>query len=75
MGPGFGRSYLALPKGKGIRVRLCAKRCLTMTSTDAGPSLAMQRAGRIADLNDWAWAYVSGLPLSRGLAKVSVTYL
>ncbi|MEO7381019.1 MAG: hypothetical protein ABIV25_04680 [Paracoccaceae bacterium] len=46
-----------------------------MTSTDAGPSLAMQRAGRVADLNDWVWQYVSGLPLSAGLCRVTVAYL
>ena len=75
MGPGFGRSYLALPEGPGHRVRICAKRCLTMTSTDAGPAKSMQRAGRICDMNDWAWAYVTGKPLSAGLAYVTVTYL
>jgi hypothetical protein len=75
MGAGYGRSYLALPGGPGIHVVICALRCLAMTSTDAGPSLSMQRAGRIADLNDWAWAYVSGLPPSRGLAYVTVEYL
>lgn len=75
MGSGFGRSYLALPEGPGHRVRICAKRCWTMTSTDAGPDKAMQRAGRVCDLNDYIWHYVTGLPLSRGLAKVTVTYL
>ena len=76
MGSGFGRSYLALPSGKGHRVRICGSRaCWTMTSTDAGPDKAMQRAGRIADLNDWVWAKVSGLPLSRGLCHVTVEYL
>ena len=75
MGPGFGHSYLALPEGRGHRVTICAKRCLTMTSTDAGPDKAMQRAGRVCDLNDWAWQYVTGLPLSRGLGTVTVTYL
>lgn len=75
MGSGFGRSYLALPEGPGHRVRICAKRCWTMTSTDAGPALFMQRKGRICDMNDWAWQYVTGLPLSRGLGTVTVTYL
>jgi hypothetical protein len=75
MGSGFGHRYLALPGGPGIRVRICAARCLVMTSTDAGPALFEQRAGRIADLNEWAWSYVSGLPLSRGLAHVTVEYL
>ena len=76
MGPGFGHGYLALPEGKGHRVRICGDGgCLTMTSTDAGPDKAMQRAGRVCDLNDWAWAKVTGLPLSRGLGIVTVTYL
>jgi len=78
MGSGFGRSYLALPEGPGHRVRICgAGGCLTMTSTDAGPSKAMQREpyNRVADLNDWAWSKVCGIPLSRGLCSVEVTYL
>lgn len=74
MGAGFGRSYLALPGGPGHRVTICAARCWTMTSTDAGPDLAMQRAGRICDLNDWVFAYVTGKPLSAGLAYVTVAY-
>lgn len=76
MGSGFGRSYLALPEGRGHRVRICGEGdCVTMTSTDAGPDKAMQRAGRVCDLNDYVWAKVTGLPLSRGLAHVTVTYL
>lgn len=75
MGPGCGRSYLALPGGPGHHVRICAARCLVMTSTDAGPALFLQRRGRIADMNDWAWSYVTGLPLSRGLGTVTVEYL
>lgn len=77
MGPGFGTSYLALPEGKGHRVRICALRCWTMTSTDAGPALFMQREpyNRVADLNDWVWHYVTGKPLSAGIAWVRVTYL
>ena len=75
MGSGFGSAYLALPEGPGHRVRICAKRCWTMTSTDAGPSLSMQRDGRVCDLNDDRWAYITGLPLSRGLGWVTVTYL
>ena len=46
-----------------------------MMSTDAGPSLSMQRAGRVCDLNDYIWQYVTGLPLSRGLGTVTVEYL
>ena len=75
MGPAFPSSYLALPRGAGITVRICgAGGCVTMRSTDAGPDLAMQRAGRVADLSDAVWQAVCGLPLSAGLCKVAVTY-
>lgn len=75
MGSGFGRTYLALPEGPGHRVRICAARCLDMISTDAGPALFEQRAGRIADLNDWAWHYITGKPLDAGLAWVRIERL
>lgn len=55
----LGDRYLALPAGPGVRVRICSSstRCLVRTSTDAGPDLAMQRRGRVADLSfvDFAW--------------------
>lgn len=75
MGLGFPPSYLALPGGRGATVTVCgAGGCATIRSTDAGPDLAMQRAGRVADLSDAVWARVCGLPLSAGLCRVSVEY-
>jgi hypothetical protein len=70
----YGDDYLALPDGPGITVTICAKRCLTMTSTDAGPDKAMQRAGRVADIGINAWEYICGLPRSAGLCRVTVDY-
>ena len=69
----FGSAYLALPGGPGIRVTICGRRCLTMTSTDAGSSKAMQRAGRIADIAVRKWEYICGVPRSVGLCPVTVT--
>lgn len=70
----FGENYLALPAGAGHIVRICgAARCLVMVSTDSGPDLAMQRAGRVADIGVVAWEYLTGLPRSRGLAGVTIT--
>jgi len=58
-GPSLGGRYLALPGGPGQLVWICStrSRCLERTSTDAGPNLAMQRLGRIADVSfvDFAW--------------------
>jgi len=69
----YGSRYLALPQGPGHRVRICGKGgCLTMTSTDAGPSLASQRAGRVADIGVLAFERICGVNRSVGLCKVSV---
>jgi hypothetical protein len=70
----FGAHYLALPEGPGHTVVICGARCLTMTSTDAGPSKAMQRKGRIADIAVRKWEYICALPRSSGLCPVTVTY-
>jgi len=70
----FGARYLALPGGPGIRVTICGARCLTMTSTDAGPSKAMQRLGRVADIGVRSWEYICGVPRSVGLCPVTVQY-
>lgn len=75
MGSAFPASYLALPRGSGVMVRICgAGGCVTMRSTDAGPDRAMQRLGRVADLSNGTWLHVCGLPLSAGLCQISVTY-
>ena len=70
----YGSRYLALPEGRGLPVRICAARCLELTSTDAGPDRAMQRAGRVADIGVIAWEHICGLPRSRGLCEVTVEY-
>lgn len=50
--PSLGDRYLALPGGPGQLVRICVgRRCLERTSTDAGPALFEQRAGRVADVS------------------------
>lgn len=77
MGPGYGRSYLALPWGPGVRVRICGPAaCVVQTSTDAGPALFMQRRGRVADLSDAVFAQLCGCSAaigeSPGLIPVTV---
>lgn len=70
----YGADYLALPEGSGHEVTICAARCRTMTSTDAGPDRAMQRRGRVADIGVRAWEYICGKPRSVGLCRVTITY-
>jgi len=73
MPPRYGARYLALPQGPGHRVTICgAGGCLTMTSTDAGPSKASQRAGRVADIGVLAWERICGVPRSAGLCRVTI---
>jgi len=73
MGPAWPPDYLALPEGRGWRVRLCgASGCATMTSTDAGPDRAMQRLGRVADLSVETFSAICGVPWTRGLCEVTV---
>ncbi len=74
-GPGWD-GWLALPEGPGVRVRICgAGGCVVRTSTDAGPSLAMQRAGRIVDLDVPDFEAVCGCSWRTGLVRVTVEYL
>jgi hypothetical protein len=72
----YGSRYLALPGGPGLRVTICSRgRCIRRTSTDAGPSLAMQRAGRVADLSFRDFAFLCKCqPSAVGLIVVSVQY-
>ncbi|MES2210923.1 MAG: hypothetical protein V4515_12195 [Chloroflexota bacterium] len=57
-----GSAYLAIPIGPGHLVDICGPAgCLTLVSTDAGPSLERQRAGRIADLAVELWEQISGV--------------
>lgn len=71
----YGRDYLALPQGRGWRVAICgAGGCWRTTSNDAGPDLAMQRRGRIADLAVIRWEQVCGVSRRLGLCPVTITY-
>lgn len=74
-GPGFD-GYLALPEGPGIRVRICGPAaCAIRTSNDAGPNLAMQRKGRVVDLDVPTFELVAGTSWRAGLVRVTVEYL
>lgn len=76
MGNSQGPRYLALPIGPGYRVRISgAGGSVVMVSTDAGPSLQMQRQGRVADLSRATFEFVCGLPASAGLCPVSISVL
>lgn len=70
----YGARYLALPQGAGHRVRVCGVRCITIRSNDIGP---VQRIfpDRVADLGVVLWEQVCGLPRSRGLCPVTVTFI
>lgn len=66
--------YLALPTGPHRRATICGPlACVTRVSTDAGPSKAMQRQGRVADLSIYDFATICGDP-GMGLCHVRVTY-
>ena len=75
-GDGY-EGYLALPEGPGVRVRVCGPAaCIERTSNDAGPSKAMQRQGRIVDLDATDFNEVCGCSWQTvGLVKVTVEYL
>ena len=76
--PGLGSRYLALPGGPGIRVTICGQesgRCVDRVSTDAGPDLAMQRAGRVADVSYSDFGLLCQChPPDVGLLPVTVQY-
>ena len=74
VGPGYGPRYLALPAGPGVTVYICGPvSCVVRTSTDAGPDLAMQRAGRVADLSYADFRAICGCdPYVVGLVRVTV---
>ncbi len=68
--------WLALPEGPGVTVRVCGPAaCIVRTSNDAGPDLAMQRAGRVVDLGPRMFEQVCGCAWTRGLVEVTVEYL
>lgn len=70
----YGARYLALPEGPGHRVRICAARCIVLTSMDTGPVRRIY-PDRVADLSVVLWERVCNLPRSHGLCRVSITVL
>lgn len=80
MGSTQGPGYLALPEGPGHAVTICGiktGRCINRTSTDAGPDLEMQRAGRVADLYRGDLFYLCAVgpqEADPGLCRVTVEY-
>ena len=75
--PGCYDGYLALPDGRGHRVKICSshsglRRCITGTSNDTGPT----KPGRIADLDVPAFEYLCKCQWRLvGEIKVTVEYL
>ncbi len=70
-----GPRYLAIPEGPGWIVEVCGPLgCLERVSTDAGPELWLQRAGRIGDLSSADFRAICG-PLSAGLCSGSYSIL
>jgi hypothetical protein len=71
-GPGYA-GLLALPSGRGHRVRICGPvACIERTSNDKGPA---RRLHRVADLNVADFEKVSGASWRKGLVRVTVEYL
>jgi hypothetical protein len=74
-GPGWD-GWIAWPDGPGWRLRVCGPGgCVVVVTTDAGPDRAMQRAGRIVDLDVETFERVAGASWTTGLTKVTVTVL
>lgn len=72
--PDLGPDYLATRFPVGTLVRICAVQCLFRTSTDFGPSAAIDPP-RIADLAVLDWEQLCGLPRDRGLCRGTVEAL
>lgn len=74
-GPGWD-GWIAWPSGPGWRLRVCGPGgCIVVVTTDAGPDLAMQRAGRVVDLDVATFELVAGTDWTVGLTRVTVTVL
>jgi hypothetical protein len=74
-GPGWD-GWIAWPSGPGWRLRICGPGgCIVVVTTDAGPDRAMQRAGRVVDLDVRSFEVVAGVDWSIGLTRVTVTVL
>jgi hypothetical protein len=71
----YGPGYLAIPEGRGWVVTVCGPLdCIERLSTDAGPALYLQRAGRIGDLASVMFLEICG-PLAAGLCAGSYTII
>ena len=67
MGAGYPDDYLALPIGPGHTVVACGPaRCLTLTSTDAGPARSALLRGIIGDLSVALFTRLCGCSPSQG---------
>ena len=74
-GPGWD-GWIAWPNGPGWRLRVCGPGgCVVVVTSDAGPDLAMQRAGRVVDLDVPSFEVVAGGAWTIGLTRVTVTVL
>lgn len=74
-GPGW-KGWIAWPQGPGWMLRICGPAdCVVVVTTDAGPDRAMQREGRIVDLDVATFERVAGASWTIGLTKVKVTVL
>jgi hypothetical protein len=57
----YGARYLATPEKRGTRLQVCGPMdCLTLTTNDVGPTLSLQRAGRIGDLSASVFQRICG---------------
>ena len=69
-----GPAYLAVPWGPGHLVEVAGPGgTITLVSTDAGPDLAMQRAGRVGDLAVGLWETICAVPRTMGLCPVTIS--
>lgn len=69
--PELGPNYLATRFPVGTLVRLCAIECIVRTTTDFGPSAAIDPP-RIADLSVLDWEQIGGQPRSVGLIRGTI---
>lgn len=69
--PSHGSRYLAVRAPRGTWIRVCAKRCVVMASTDYGPEAG---TGKVADVALVVWRFVCQRADSRGTCPGSITW-
>lgn len=72
--PSHGKNYLAVRAPRGTWVEVCATRCVTMRSTDYGPSSKI-RPPRIADLALNLWLKICNKPAHVGICEGTIEFL